>query len=210
MKRRTFVAGSGLALLGGAVGGFAAHKSLTAGKPESTATNSRIPNVPVVLHNGQKVRFYDDLIKNRCCTINFTYAQCSDICPPMTLNLRKVQDMMGARVGRDLFMYSITLQPLFDTPQVLKRYADAFGVKPGWSFITGKEEHIEEIRVAMGFYNPDPELDKIDSEHTGLLRFGNDNLQRWGGCAAMARPEWIVKSLETALSLPGTPIQQHA
>jgi protein SCO1/2 len=66
-------------------------------------------------HDGRTVRFYDDLLKDRTVTLNLMYTECCDICPGMTQNLAEVQKLLGDRVGRDIFMYSITLQPEHDT-----------------------------------------------------------------------------------------------
>ncbi|MBA2411183.1 MAG: SCO family protein [Gammaproteobacteria bacterium] len=161
-----------------------------------------IPNVPVLTHEGESVRFYDDLVKDRVVTFNAMYMSCGDSCPLITQNLRYVQDLLGDRAGRDIFMYSITLQPETDTVQALQSYAKLFRVKPGWKFITGKPEHIEELRFALGFYDRDPVVDALYSQHTGILRFGNERLRRWAGCPAMARPAAIVATITSSMSLP--------
>lgn len=90
-------------------------------------------NVELTNQNGEHVKFYDDLIKNKFVVINMMYAQCSEgICPISTYNMRQVQKALGDCVGRDIHMYSITLLPDFDTPQVLKKYAVDNKVGPGW------------------------------------------------------------------------------
>src|ERR1044072_2557808 len=77
------------------------------------------PNFELTTHEGKKVRFYDDLIKDKIIVINFMYAQCEGICPGITTNLVKVQKLLGDRVGKDIFMYSFTLKPEQDTPEAL-------------------------------------------------------------------------------------------
>ena len=74
-----------------------------------------LPNVDLVAHTGQRVRFYDDLVKDKKVIINFMYAKCEGICVPVTANLVRVQKLLGDRVGRDIFMYSITLKPAQDS-----------------------------------------------------------------------------------------------
>jgi hypothetical protein len=69
--------------------------------------------------------------------INFMYERCGGICPGVTTNLKKVQKEFA--IGRDIFMYSITLEPEYDTSSVLEAYAELFKVKPGWKFLTGKK-----------------------------------------------------------------------
>ena len=139
----------------------------------------RIPDVPLVTHEGRKVRFHSDLVRGRVVFVSMMYAQCSERCPPMTQALRRVQDALGDRVGRDVFMYSISLLPEQDRPEDLAAYRRQHGVGPGWTFLTGVKADVERLRVAMGFYDPDPKADADIGQHIGAVRIGNDALDRW-------------------------------
>src|SRR5947209_469792 len=101
------------------------------------------PDVSLTTHEGKRVRLFDDLIRDKIVVINFFYATCEGICVPITANLVKVQAILQARVGRDIFMYSFTLKPRLDSPGVLKDYAQRFGAGPGWSFLTGDPDDLE-------------------------------------------------------------------
>jgi protein SCO1 len=153
------------------------------------------PNVKLQDQHGREVHFYDDLIKDKIVTINFFYAKCEGICPRVTANLAKAQKILGDRVGRDIFMTSISLKPEHDTPAVLKEYAEMFKARPGWSFLTGKPDDVEHLRRSLGFTNLDPQLDKDTSQHIGNVRMGNEPLMLWAACPGMARPEFIAKSI---------------
>ena len=153
------------------------------------------PNVKLQDQHGKNVRFYDDLIKDKIVTINFFYAKCEGICPTVTANLAKAQKILGDRVGREIFMTSISLKPEHDTPAVLKEYAEMFRARPGWSFLTGKPDDVEHLRRSLGFTNLDPKLDKDSSQHIGNVRMGNEPLMLWAACPGMARPEFIAKSI---------------
>jgi protein SCO1 len=153
------------------------------------------PNSVIQTHEGRSVRFYDDLIHGKIVAINMMYADCSGICPAMTANLVKVQKRLGDRVGRDIFMYSITLTPEVDTPEKLKAYAEHNGVGPGWQFLTGRKADIELIRRKLGFVDPDPVLDRDKSTHTGMVRVGNEKYDQWAGCAALGPVDQIVESI---------------
>ena len=180
-----------------------AGKVLTAnpgGTESQAAARERIhrryfPDVVLRTEDNQKVRFYEDLIKNKIVTINFFYAKCDGVCPGITANLVKVQKLLGERVGRELFMYSISLKPEEDTPAVLKEYADMYEVRPGWKFLTGRPEDIELLRRSLGFTNPDPKLDKDKSQHIGNIRYGNEPLMEWAACPGLAHAEWIAESI---------------
>ena len=153
------------------------------------------PNVELTTHEGKKVRFYDDLIKDKIVVINFMYAECEGICPTITANLVKAQKLMGRRVGRDIFMYSLTLRPESDTPEDLKHYAKMHGVKPGWLFLTGKPADIETLRRSLGFSTSNQKLDKDSTNHIGMVKYGNERRQWWGMCPGKAKPKWIVESI---------------
>ena len=83
--------------------------------------------------------------------IELIYTHCVDICPLETARLAQVQKMLGDRVGKDIFFYSISIDPTRDTPEVLKAYAEKYHVGPGWTFLTGKKEDIDLISKKLGF-----------------------------------------------------------
>ncbi|TMA35620.1 MAG: SCO family protein [Deltaproteobacteria bacterium] len=187
MNRRTFLAAGAVS----AIGCTALRRGT--GARETVERRSRLPNVPLRTHEGKTVRFYDDLIRGRIVTVNFMYARCQNICPGMTSNLSMVQRALGDRVGRDIFMYSITLKPEEDTPAVLSSYAATHGVKPGWLFLTGQHDDIETLRRRLGFVDPDPAVDADTSQHIGVVLYGNDALDRWAACPALTDPEEMAK-----------------
>jgi protein SCO1/2 len=162
------------------------------------ARQGMLPNVPLITHNNKSVRFYDDLIRDKTVLLNFFLVQCTDgKCPIAMANLRKVQDMLGNRMGRDVFFVSITLQPLFDRPDKLKAYAEnVVGAKPGWDFITGKPSDVDLLRRSLGFVDSDPERDKDLTNHTSMARYGNDRLERWGMVSLRSSPDNIASTFK--------------
>ena len=188
------------AVLAPFAGGALAASSGAERQPVAPSARDRIkdrhlPNVRLRTHDNRAVRFYDDLVKGKIVVINFMYATCEGICPGLTMNLVKVQNLLGHRVGRDVFMYSITLEPERDTPAVLKAYARDHGAGPGWTFLTGRPADIERLRRSLGFVDPDPELDADKANHIGNIRYGNEPLMLWAACPGMADPAWIVESI---------------
>src|SRR5262245_27327292 len=163
--------------------------------PREIIRRAHFPNVGLVTHEGRKARFYDDLIKDKNVVINFMYAHCEKICPPVMANLARVQKRLRDRIGRDIFMYSITLKPEEDTPRALAEYARAFGIGPGWLLLTGKPADIELLRRALRFPNDDPAEDADKSNHIGNLRYGNEPAVRWAACPGQASADWIVTSI---------------
>jgi protein SCO1 len=153
------------------------------------------PNVLLTTHEGRKVRFYDDLIKDKLVVLNFMYAKCTGVCPGITSNLVRVQQLLGERAGREVFMYSFTLRPQEDTPQKLAEYVKMHRIGPGWLFLTGDPADMELLRRKLGFTNPDPKLDADVEQHIGNVRYGNEPLQRWGACPGLSKADFIVESI---------------
>ncbi|HYE40733.1 MAG TPA: SCO family protein [Ramlibacter sp.] len=156
------------------------------------------PNVLLKAHDGRVLRFYDDLLRGKIVMINFMYIACGDgTCPLTTVTLRKVQQMLGPRAGRDVFMYSISLNPEYDTQEALAAYAKAFEVGPGWLFLTGAPADIERLRRSLGFYDRDPVADADKTQHVAMVRIGNERRQLWSMASALLSPESMIKSLES-------------
>ena len=153
------------------------------------------PNLVLTSQDGRKYKFYDDLVKDKIVIFNMFYAKCEGICSPITRNLVRLQQVLADRVGKDIFMYSFTLKPKEDNPMALKHYAEMHKVKPGWLFLTGSADDMETLRRKLGFVDPDPQVDKDISNHIGVIKYGNEPLERWGGCPGMSPPDWIAETL---------------
>ncbi|MCY7370114.1 MAG: SCO family protein [Polaromonas sp.] len=153
------------------------------------------PNSVVQTHDGRSLRFYDDVVRGRVVLFNMMYAVCTGICPGNTANLREVQAALGSRLGKDVFMVSMTLQPESDTPEVLSDYVEQYDIKPGWLFLTGKPREMDLIRRKLGFFNDDPNIDGDLTNHTGMLRLGNERLDRWSMMPALAKPDQIARNV---------------
>lgn len=153
-------------------------------------------NLIVETHEGRKVRFYDDLIKGRIILFNMMYTQCTQACPVNTAALLEIQRALGDRVGREIFIYSMTIQPEFDTAPALRDYARKYKTGPGWQFLTGRKQTIEVLRRRLGFYDTDPIEDAKPTNHAGVLRIGNDRYDRWLMMPIESRTQRIVRAID--------------
>ncbi len=140
----------------------------------------RFTNALLRTHENKEVRFYDDLIKGRQAIINMMYADCDSQCPVVTAKLVQVHKALKDRMGKDLFMYSITLKPEQDDPAALKRFAEMHGAAnlPGWTFLTGDPFDIETIRFRL-FRMNHISYDLDLSFHASMLRIVNDAANVW-------------------------------
>jgi protein SCO1/2 len=178
------------------------------------------PNVPLVTQDGKTVRFYDDLLKGKVVAIDLIYTHCHYSCPLETARLAQVQRLLDGRVGKDIFFYSISIDPKRDTPEVMKAYAQKFHAGPGWTFLTGKKEDIDLISRKLGLQISGTEQVNRDG-HTPDLMIGNVPAGQWMRNSALdnarllavtltrfadgwKRPSTAVRSYAAATQLPVT------
>ena len=148
----------------------------TSGSAQERWHKSYFPNVPLVTQDGKTVRFYDDVIKGKVVAINFIYTKCPDVCPMDTAALRRVQKLIGPRMGRDVFFYSISLDPKNDTPAALRKYMKTFDDGPGWTFLTGRQQDITLLQNKFGIRPVKP---GALSAHDTRYVMGNEAIARW-------------------------------
>ena len=168
-----------------------------AAPPGSPWNAAYFTNAPLVTQDGQSVRFYDDLLKGKTVAINLIYTSCKDECPLETARLAQVQKLLGDRMGKDIFFYSISIDPAHDTPAVLKAYAEKFHVGPGWLFLTGKQADIALIGKKLGLSSL-TDADNPDG-HQPSLMLGDEPTGQWIRHSAVDNPKFLAVAMENLL-----------
>lgn len=152
----------------------------------------------LINQDGERMRFYTDLMKGKTVIIDTFFATCQASCLPMNRNLAKIQDALGDRLGKDANIISISVDPGVDTPALLKVYAKRLNAKPGWYFLTGDKENVEFILKKLGQFVDDK------NNHMNLFLIGNDRTGLWKKAFGLAKSEELVKVIESVLNDPGT------
>lgn len=173
---------------------FSAHPARAAGNASSVWGASYFPDAVLTSHQGKKLRFFSDLVQGKVVLINFIYTSCPDECGLETARLREVQRILADRVGKDVFLYSISIDPEHDTPEVLKDYARKFDVGPGWLFLTGKDDDITLLRKKLGLYT-DPDQGGKLQDHNLSLIMGNQATGQWMKISPYENPYMIANQL---------------
>jgi protein SCO1/2 len=190
MYRRNLLIGAAAA----GVGLLTRHTPAQAGTlPQDGA--AWFTNAVVTTQDGRSLRFYEDVMKGKILIINFFFTTCDNLCPLATDNLVQVQELLGERVGDEIRMVSISLQPDHDTPEVLAAYTKEHGVGPGWLFLTGQRDDIELLRHRLGFDDIDPEVDADPEQHLGTVRIANEPMHRWAMSPSLLNPTAIVRAV---------------
>lgn len=173
----------------------AVAESPKADAPASTAASvnlARLPDTIVYDQHGRRLSFYNDLVKGKTVAINFLFTTCTTICPPLAATFRKVQLELGERVGRDVSLISISVDPATDVPERLKKFAAKFNAGPGWSFLTGSPPEMDRLLKALGAAVADK------NDHTPMVLVGNDAAGFWTRTYGLAAPAAIVKVINDA------------
>lgn len=196
LEKRSFLMGAAAALTGGTL--MARTPAVSAQNPREQMRQLHFPNVPLTTHEGKQVRFYDDVLKDRKVVINFMYTVCSNICTPVTQNILEAQRLLGS-MAKDIDFYSISLTPLDDDPAALRAYRDKQHIGKGWTFLTGKPANIERVRQGLGFTQRSPVADADLSNHSGMLRIGNERLVSWGHASATTSGKAVARMIRFEL-----------
>ncbi|HXB71234.1 MAG TPA: SCO family protein [Candidatus Acidoferrales bacterium] len=156
------------------------------------------PNIPLTTQDGKTVHLYDDLLKDKKVVINFIYTRCGDSCPLETARLAQVQRILGDRMGRDIFFYSFSVDPVRDTPEELKAYAAKYHAGPGWLFLTGKKADIDIVRKKVGLAAHADENEITD--HSTSIMIGNTASGQWIRDSSMDNAQYIAVIIRDWLS----------
>ena len=157
--------------------------------------SDKFSNIVLYTQHGRPVRFYDDLVKGKTVIINLMFTGCGETCPANTAEMARINELLGPRMGRDIIMLSLSIDPVADTPQRLKQYWEVFGAKPGWLFLTGKPAEIDRLRRELGAYDLDPLIDADPTQHAGFITVGNDRTNRWTALPLLMHTPQLVGTI---------------
>ncbi|HEU4834075.1 MAG TPA: SCO family protein [Pyrinomonadaceae bacterium] len=167
---------------------------------QQPATNQESPghkyftDVELINQNGEKMKFYSDLIQGKVVIINSFFATCQGSCLPLNRNLALVQEALGERLGKDVFILSISVDPEVDTPPNLKEYAKKLKARPGWYFLTGTKENVDFALKKIGQFVPDKQ------DHLNIFIIGNERTGLWKKAFGLAKSEELVKVVESVVN----------
>jgi protein SCO1/2 len=162
--------------------------------PSRSAAEKYFSDVELIDQDGNKLRFYSDVLKNKIVAINTFFTTCTNICPPMNRNFEKMQEALGDRLGKDVFLVSITVDPATDTPARLKEYGRRFHARPGWLFLTGKKENVDWALYKLGQYV------ETKDDHTNIFIIGNEPKGLWKKAFGLARAEELIRILDDVIN----------
>ena len=150
-------------------------------------------DVELINQDGQKMRFYSDVLKDKVVVINTFFTTCTGVCPPINRTLERMQEALGDRLGKDAFLVSMSVDPETDTPSKLKEYSRRFHARPGWIFLTGKKENVDWALYKLGQY-----VESKDG-HTNIIIIGNEPKGLWKKAFGLAKADELIKVVEDVI-----------
>jgi len=129
-------------------------------------------DVALTTQNGDSVRLYSDLLRGRVVVINSFFATCTGACPVMAATLAGLQRRLGER-AKDILILSFSVDPLVDTPEKLKSYAEQVHAQPGWLFLTGDKQNVDLALSKLG------QMVEKKEDHQTVFIVGNEKTGLW-------------------------------
>lgn len=140
----------------------------------------------LVDQDGRTVRFYTDMLQGKVVVINLFFASCNGSCPVMAKSFRLIQDQLGDRLGKDVHMISISVDPK-DTPEKLLAYSQRVKARKGWYFLTGEKKNVDTVLARLG------QVVKEPTDHAAIVFVGNDRTGLWKKAFGLSPPEDVSK-----------------
>jgi protein SCO1 len=179
--------------------GHGQHDQSTQAGPSASAAHVILHDIQLVDVDGQAVRFKSEAVDNRIAVVGFIYTSCSTICPVTSAIFAEVQEHLASkldeRIGRDVRLISLSVDPATDTPERLKDYAASFG-KPtaGWLWLTGQKPRMDKVLNGLGAYSAD------FTTHSGAVLVGDARSGGWTRLFGIPNPSDIVDRVERLLA----------
>lgn len=189
---------AGLLLFSGAgsaqsVPGAADKTGSPAPRADPSPAHNYFTDTLLMDQNGRQVRFYTDLLQGKVVIINSFFATCQGSCLPLNRNLEKVQQALGDRLGKDVYILSISVDPTVDTPPKLKEYAKKLNARAGWYFLTGEKQNVDLVLKKLGQFVEDKQ------DHLNIFIIGNVRTGLWKKAFGLAPSDQLVAVVESVL-----------
>jgi hypothetical protein len=158
--------------------------------PTQARGGNYFPNHTVYSHTGEKLRMFDDLIRDKVVMVNFMSIAAHQSFP-VTEHLVNIADRLGDQLGRDVFICSISTDPLHDTPKKLKALAEQYSAnRPGWTFVTTSKNNVDAISKRLRNHGH-----HTSSHPIRMVHYGNGGVGIWGAFGADSNPDFVVERL---------------
>jgi protein SCO1 len=179
----------------------AQHEAHGAAQPAAAqATEVKLADARLIDQNGAALGFKTDVIGRKIVVMDFVYTTCTTVCPVLSTLFGQVQGRLGSRVGRDVALVSVTVDPVRDTPARLKEYSARFDAGPGWIWLTGQKPAVDGVLKSLGAYTSN------FVDHPALVLVGDGASGKWTRYYGFPDPDQIVAKIEELQAARAQPV----
>jgi protein SCO1/2 len=155
-------------------------------KVASGPVQVKLFDLPLLDQDGKTVRFRADVVGDRIVVIDTFFTTCTLICPILGAIFMELQELAGDRLGKDVALVSISVDPLTDIPPRMKKYGEEWEARPGWIFLTGGKPNVDQVLTGLGMYAPD------FTDHPSAFLVGDGKTGEWTRFYGFATPEQLM------------------
>ncbi len=176
------------------------HHDLTHRPGAAERRQIKVPIQNFSLRDQSGKNFSFQGLRGKLVVLTFVYTTCPDLCPLITSSLLRVQRGLRADERNSVFLLSITTDPEIDSPEVLKSYAERYGVDfSNWSFLTGEEDELSPVWKAFGVRVQRKARGLVD--HTTLTALvDKKGVMRFAYHGTFPDPKMVLRDLRALLN----------
>lgn len=166
-------------------------------KPHQESARVSFADVQLIDQDSRSLSLERDLLADHIAVVGLIYTSCGTVCPVISSIMGRLQQQLGERAGREVQLVSISVDPLRDTPQVLREYAGRFQHGPGWSWLTGTPAAIDATLRGLGV--PPSGL----ADHPPLILVGDTRSGRWTRFYGFTDPQRLLARIDALQAQAG-------
>lgn len=172
------------------------HRAMLANPPgsEGESTQVKLLDRELVTQDGDRVRFASEVIGDHIAVVDFVYTTCTTVCPVLSAIFEQVQGRLGQRAGHEVYLVSVSVDPNRDTPQRMKAYASRHQAGPGWTWLTGEKQTVDEVLTGLGAYTSNFE------EHPSMVLVGDGRSGVWKRFFGFPGPDQILAAVDDLMA----------
>ena len=171
----------------------AMHRAMLA-KPsqalQGQSTRIKLSDRELVNQAGEKLKFASEVVGDHIVVMDFVYTSCTTVCPVLSAILGQVQERLGDRLGPEVKMVSISVDPTRDTPGRLAAYAAKHKARDGWVWLTGEKPTVDRVLTELGAYAPAFE------DHPSMVLVGDSRSGEWTRYFGFPGPDQIMARVD--------------
>lgn len=152
-----------------------------------------VPDIEVVNQNGRHVRFNSQVVEGRIAIVTGFFTSCSSMCPFTQEKLAHVARLLGPRLGKDVVIVSVSVDPENDTPARMKDWAEKFHTGPGWILLSGNRAKVDTLLKSLGLFV------ELRQRHQSALMIGN-TATGWVRTSSWTPSEKLAKLVQSMSS----------